>query len=299
MEWAGGTEKAGEEGAAGQEAIQPDDENVGNTREGEDGKESEDALNKEDERYPVYTSVKYITAVGLCVAYAVIVGGMFICSYSWVLNCTALYLICCNLLAFLMAALKDPGFLPQREEDRLKTIRLSDGTVISPNIDADILSISTGGTSTELKYCKICDIYRPVGSAHCELCGHCVLEKDHHCIMLSNCIGRNNMAAFYLFVGTLSVVLCIDSAYLFGTAEWFVSPTYRWYFRFLGFLVAASGFVFFLFLFVPYVYLSLVNTPSRRAVKDTKLLGQQWKVGEALGRMITMKPVLRSRREPL
>ena len=57
---------------------------------------------------------------------------------------------------------------------------------------------------TETK-CPICNIYRPLGTSHCASCDNCILDLDHHCGFVSNCIGRRNHKHFYLFLffGTL------------------------------------------------------------------------------------------------
>jgi len=46
--------------------------------------------------------------------------------------------------------------------------------------------------SVDATYCNKCDIRRPPRCHHCRHCNRCVLQFDHHCIWLNNCVGYNN-----------------------------------------------------------------------------------------------------------
>jgi len=39
------------------------------------------------------------------------------------------------------------------------------------------------------KLCNVCKTERPLRSKHCYVCGRCVYKFDHHCSLLSTCIG--------------------------------------------------------------------------------------------------------------
>jgi hypothetical protein len=55
------------------------------------------------------------------------------------------------------------------------------------------------------RYCKTCHIIRPPKTSHCSFCDHCVMNFDHHCFFVGNCIGERNEKNFYIFLlfGTL------------------------------------------------------------------------------------------------
>lgn len=62
------------------------------------------------------------------------------------------------------------------------------------------------GRFKEIKFCTTCNVYRPHLTSHCAKCKGCVLERDHHCTWLANCIGKNNYKKFYFH---LTISLCL------------------------------------------------------------------------------------------
>jgi DHHC palmitoyltransferase len=45
-----------------------------------------------------------------------------------------------------------------------------------------------------------CDKPKPPFAHHCSVCGFCVVDMDHHCPFLANCVGRGNLRPFLLFL---------------------------------------------------------------------------------------------------
>lgn len=41
-------------------------------------------------------------------------------------------------------------------------------------------------------YCAKCRISRPPGTHHCRICRTCILQMDHHCVWVNNCVGLYN-----------------------------------------------------------------------------------------------------------
>ena len=59
--------------------------------------------------------------------------------------------------------------------------------------------------------CKTCNIIRPPKTSHCVICDNCIMELDHHCFYISNCVGARNRKYFILFLifGFHLTILCI------------------------------------------------------------------------------------------
>ena len=60
--------------------------------------------------------------------------------------------------------------------------------------------------------CHLCLALDTDQATHCHDCGVCVRGYDHHCIVLGNCIGKNNLYAFYALLA--AVPLGIVGLYL-------------------------------------------------------------------------------------
>jgi len=61
-----------------------------------------------------------------------------------------------------------------------------------------------------LRLCATCKVRRPPRSSHCRYCDNCVLEFDHHCFWVGNCIGARNHKSFVAFL----VCACLSAALL-------------------------------------------------------------------------------------
>lgn len=126
----------------------------------------------------------------------------------------------------LTAAWSDPGVLPRYINPR-NTLRIIGATdygvedtisqLVFHEQNPDFLfgkEVIVANEKIFLKYCGTCELFRPPRSSHCSYCDNCVLEFDHHCIWLSNCIGQRNYRYFILFITTMTLVCHITSVQL-------------------------------------------------------------------------------------
>lgn len=59
--------------------------------------------------------------------------------------------------------------------------------------------------STDPTYCNKCQMKRPPRCHHCKTCDRCILQMDHCCPWVNNCIGYNNYRTFFLFIFWLAI----------------------------------------------------------------------------------------------
>jgi palmitoyltransferase len=110
-------------------------------------------------------------------------------------------------------------------------------------------------------YCEHCQQKRPKDSFHCTTCNACILRRDHHCIFLAQCIGRNNQRYFTCYFCHLALAIiyatyynyiilkyvfdlesfAMTTARLFNLGNWSIFSPSIWVFR-------KRMFVFFWFL---------------------------------------------------
>lgn len=56
-------------------------------------------------------------------------------------------------------------------------------------------------------YCSKCQSPRSRGAEHCDTCGVCIRQRDHHCPWVNKCVGEGNLLPFYLFIGGVVMML--------------------------------------------------------------------------------------------
>mmetsp|Transcript_52564 Transcript_52564/g.127325 ORF Transcript_52564/g.127325 Transcript_52564/m.127325 type:complete len:557 (+) Transcript_52564:146-1816(+) len=66
------------------------------------------------------------------------------------------------------------------------------------------LDTATTFPTLDRTYCKKCNIWRPARCHHCSVCDRCVLQFDHHCGWLNNCVGYYNYRHFFLTLTLLT-----------------------------------------------------------------------------------------------
>lgn len=62
-------------------------------------------------------------------------------------------------------------------------------------------------------FCKQCNAPKPPRSHHCHVCKKCVLNMDHHCPWMNNCVGYFNYRYFFLFLLWLELT-CVYGFFL-------------------------------------------------------------------------------------
>jgi hypothetical protein len=78
------------------------------------------------------------------------------------------------------------------------------------------------GSVSMKKICLACANIKPLRSLHCDICKKCVERYDHHCYWINNCVGKNNIGRFVLFIFLFQVFLL----YAIGLAVLVLSQYY-------------------------------------------------------------------------
>lgn len=71
--------------------------------------------------------------------------------------------------------------------------------------------VSKGGLEGH-SFCLVCHKPKPPRAHHCRACNACVLEMDHHCPFIGNCVGAANHRHFILFL----LFAVLSTLYVFG-----------------------------------------------------------------------------------
>ena len=68
------------------------------------------------------------------------------------------------------------------------------------------------------RYCTTCKAWRPPRASHCSDCDSCILNHDHHCPWMGNCVGKYNYAYFFWFL----VAVCLNCVYICGSIIYYL-----------------------------------------------------------------------------
>uniref|UniRef100_A0A914VZB3 Palmitoyltransferase n=1 Tax=Plectus sambesii TaxID=2011161 RepID=A0A914VZB3_9BILA len=79
--------------------------------------------------------------------------------------------------------------------------------------------------------CKSCIAPKPPRTHHCRICGRCILQMDHHCPWLNQCVGHYNhryffFTMFYIWLGCLVIIIGMWPT--FRDHYWSDSPVVAW-----------------------------------------------------------------------
>ena len=98
----------------------------------------------------------------------------------------------------IMAYITEPGIIPRNcPEYPVKEIELSEDNKEEKKEEKKNQELPN--VLMERK-CDTCNIMRPPGTSHCKMCDNCVIGFDHHCVFISNCVGKRNRKYFVLFL---------------------------------------------------------------------------------------------------
>ena len=107
-----------------------------------------------------------------------------------------------------MSYITEPGIIPRKcPEYAIKEMELNENTDEKNKEEKNKEEIPSIYLE---RRCDTCQIMRPPGASHCRVCDNCVMGFDHHCLFISNCVGKRNRKYFvlFLFYGGIFAIIC-------------------------------------------------------------------------------------------
>ena len=93
--------------------------------------------------------------------------------------------------------------------------------ILNPGI---IYNLKNEGINSENKiYCFQCRFQYPhlnMTLTHCENCGVCYVERDHHCDVFGKCVAKNNLFIFTIFAISVCFLIVVN----FSSIGFLISP---------------------------------------------------------------------------
>ncbi|KAE9612919.1 putative protein S-acyltransferase [Lupinus albus] len=128
------------------------------------------------------------------------------------------------------------------------------------------------GSSIRTWTCTYCNVEQPPRAKHCHDCDKCVLQFDHHCVWLGNCIGQGNHCLFWWY-------LCEETALCLWTGVLYISYlkahiTLVWWhdaIMILLLIALAISVIFLLLLLLFHSYLILTNQTTYELVRRRRI----------------------------
>ncbi|KAM0679689.1 hypothetical protein GINT2_002097 [Glugoides intestinalis] len=241
------------------------------------------------------------TIVFISVSYFLVAAGMMKVTHHWITNVAVIYMLISNIFSFYNTTYITPGFLPFKSIPafELQSCYLKNSIGIFPDVLNNsrlivIPSEKSLKTTYVQKYCMCCNSFRPIRTSHCSDCGRCIIDKDHHCIWLNTCIGRNNYKFFLYFLYTL----CFISLYNVSSLRdiYIAQLEHRMTIIIFGAFFISLSTV--LILFSAYhTLLSILNTTSREFLNTKGTFSNSISFIGLIRRMSTIKPLIENTKE--
>ena len=112
---------------------------------------------------------------------------------NFLLYCPGILFYILTMGCLVLSFITEPGIIPRNhpahiiKEDSKVTIANSNDEEVIPSIFTE-------------RVCTTCNIIRPLKVSDCYACDNCVINFDHHCFYISNCVGYRNHRYFFLMM---------------------------------------------------------------------------------------------------
>ncbi|CAI8601159.1 unnamed protein product [Vicia faba] len=128
------------------------------------------------------------------------------------------------------------------------------------------------GSTVRTWTCTYCNVEQPPRAKHCHDCDKCVLQFDHHCVWLGNCIGQGNHCQFWWYLCEETAV-CIWTGFLY-LSHLMAHITMVWWqdaIMILLLIALSISLIFLLLLLLFHSYLILTNQTTYELVRRRRI----------------------------
>ncbi|EYC23766.1 hypothetical protein Y032_0015g2819 [Ancylostoma ceylanicum] len=141
-------------------------------------------------QFDFHTVSQSLVPIGICVAEPVcmLITWFVYLHYfvSWWLQIAFVLVMCTLFWSLLRIVCSNPGVINPTEDSRAQFVEMLE-------------------LCERVNYCFTCWVNKPKGAKHCSICDRCVLDFDHHCPWLHQCITIRNLRMFLVFVACVAL----------------------------------------------------------------------------------------------
>ena len=157
----------------------------------------------------------------------------------------------------ILSYITEPGIIPRKcPEFAIKDLEQTEETDKGKEEDSEKPRIFTE------RKCPTCQIIRPPGASHCKICDNCVMDFDHHCVFISNCVGKRNHKYFVLFLVWGGLFAVVTTVMVVKTIYYVMVTKYE---ETLLLVIKGNIFLFILVIFLSSFFIISLLDPMRKS----------------------------------
>ncbi|KAM0687057.1 Palmitoyltransferase zdhhc14 [Conglomerata obtusa] len=118
-----------------------------------------------------------------------------------------LFLVMISSISLYKITNTNPGYVYSKDTKNAKNLLMLGKNSYINTTSKNMREIIIDGDLFIEKYCTECNMYTNEMISHCNYCECCVMNKDHHCLWVGNCITRSNYKIFLWLINSTTALL--------------------------------------------------------------------------------------------